>query len=332
MFWVGRLASISAVIGVCLAITPDQASRLHARASLQAHLDSLTAGRRGSAIVISPATGEIRAAWNLRAATEDAYPPGSTAKIVEGTAVLEEGLMTPRDRIVCRGVPPLLGPAYHCVHPPAPEGFTLSSALANSCNYFFTAVSLRLNAETLIHWYSVFGFGNAAELDGRPTASGQVRVAPGAPSKALAALGEEGVVATPAQLLEAYALIANRGAAWGLWTGKGRQHRSEPLRRITLQPTTYSTLTQGLVACVQSGTSQAAAVLGVRVAGKTGTATALDGSGATHAWFVGFAPDERPEIALVVFLEQGTGAHSAAPLAGKLLRHYFASSLSRLDK
>ena len=75
-----------------------------------------------------------------------------------------------------------------------------------------------------------------------------------------------------------------------------------------------------LVDCVQSGTCQAAGVPDVKVAGKTGTATALDGSGATHAWFVGFAPAEQPEIALVVFLERGTGAQNAAPLAGKLLR------------
>jgi penicillin-binding protein 2 len=45
----------------------------------------------------------------------------------------------------------------------------------------------------------------------------------------------------------------------------------------------------------------------------------------THAWFVGYAPAEEPEIALVVFLERGTGAGDAAPLAGKILRHYFTS-------
>ncbi|HUI41661.1 MAG TPA: penicillin-binding transpeptidase domain-containing protein [Terriglobia bacterium] len=321
----GKAAWLRAIVASFVAVTLAGGSRLEAQKSLQSTLDALTAGRRGSAIAINPASGEILAAWNLRAATEDAYPPGSAAKLVAAAAALEEGLMTPRDRIVCRGAPPLLGPAYHCAHPPALEGFTLSSALANSCNYFFTVVSLRLNAETLIHWYSVFGFGAAVEVDGRPTAPGRVRVAPGARGKALAALGEEDVVATPAQLLEAYALIANRGAAWGLWTGKTAPHGSDPVRRVTLKAATYNTLTEGLVACVQFGTCQAAAVPGVRVAGKTGTATALDGSGATHAWFVAFAPAERPEIALVVFLERGTGAHSAAPLAGKFLRRYFAA-------
>jgi cell division protein FtsI/penicillin-binding protein 2 len=64
-------------------------------------------------------------------------------------------------------------------------------------------------------------------------------------------------------------------------------------------------------------------VEGLRVAGKTGTAAALDGSGVTHAWFVGYAPVNKPEIALVVFLERGTGQHDAAPLAGAILKFYF---------
>jgi cell division protein FtsI/penicillin-binding protein 2 len=62
----------------------------------------------------------------------------------------------------------------------------------------------------------------------------------------------------------------------------------------------------------------------VRVAGKTGTATVLNQPGVTHAWFVAYAPAKKPEIAMVVFLERGTGARDAAPLAGKILRHYFA--------
>lgn len=321
----GRGIPITLVLGACLIIILGQASPLHAQENLQSYLISLTARRDGSAIVINPSTGEIRAAWNLRGATEDAYPPGSTAKIVEAAAALEQGVITPRDRIICRRIPPLLGPVYRCVHPPAPEGFTVSSALANSCNYFFAVVSLRLNSESLVHWYSVFGFGTAADLDGRPTAVGQVRLAPDDREKAMEAVGERGVVVTPEQLLEAYALIGNHGTAWGLWTRDSRRRRASPLRRIALKGSTYSTIVSGLVGCVRSGTCQPAAVPGVGVAGKTGTASALDGSGVTQAWFVGFAPAERPEIALVVFLDRGTGESSAAPLAGELFRRYFAA-------
>jgi cell division protein FtsI/penicillin-binding protein 2 len=314
---------VTVIAGACVIINLDQA--LHAQQNFQTYLDSVTANRHGSAIVVNPSTGKVLAAWNLRRAIEDAYPPGSTAKIVEATAALEEGVITPRDRIFCRRIPPLLGQAYRCVHPRVPEGFTVSSALAHSCNYFFAAVSLRLNAESLSHWYSVLGFGTPPDFNGRPAGAGQLRVARGEREKALQAIGERDVVATPAQLLEAYSLIANQGTAWGLWTHPAGRHPADPVRRITLNGSTYSTIVKGLVGCVESGTCHPAAVPGVRVAGKTGTASALDLSGATLAWFVGFAPAERPEIALVVFLDRGTGERSAAPLAGKVLRRYFAA-------
>ncbi|MEJ2010127.1 MAG: penicillin-binding transpeptidase domain-containing protein, partial [Acidobacteriota bacterium] len=178
---------------------------------------------------------------------------------------------------------------------------------------------------SLLHWYSVFGFGTAPDLDGRPTAAGQVALPPGEREKALEAIGDWGVVATPVQLLQAYVLIANHGTAWALLTRRARPHRPDPVRRVALKRSTYATILNGLVGCVKSGTCQAAAVPAVHVAGKTGTASALDGSRTTQAWFVGFAPAERPEIALVVFLDRGTGEQNAAPLAGKLLRHYFAA-------
>jgi len=324
-----RPVGIFAILGVFVAIGPTRTLRLDAQENLQSYLASLTGARRGSAIIIKPASGELLAAWNLRKAVEDAYPPGSTAKIVLSAAALEESLTMPAERLICQRVPPLLGSAYVCAHPPAPEGFTLSSALANSCNFFFVELSMRENAETLLHWYSVFGFGAAAELDGRPTAAGEVRKPSDERSKALAALGEENVVSTAAQLLEAYVLVANHGTEYGLWTNRVRQRRPTPHRCVHLRSSTYAALTAGLMGCVRVGTCQAAAVPGVQVAGKTGTSSALDGSGATHAWFVGFAPADRPEIALVVFLERGTGAHNAAPLAGKLLRYYFADTKSR---
>jgi cell division protein FtsI/penicillin-binding protein 2 len=311
------------LIGIWLVLGLGQASPMATAGSLQPYLSSLTAGRRGSAIAINPATGEVLAAWNLEGAANDAYPPGSTAKVVISTAALEDGHVAPDEHLMCRRVPPLVGSFYACTHPPAPEGFTISSALANSCNFFFATLSMRETPEALLHWYSVFGFGEAAMLDGKPTGAGVLRKASAGRGLAMAALGAGDVAATAAQLLDAYALIANQGTEYGLWTRQGGRQRPRPRRRIELKESTYAALRQGLVGGVRYGTGQAAAVPGVEVAGKTGTASALDGSGATHAWFVGFAPAQRPEIALVVFLERGNGAHDAAPLAGKLLRYYF---------
>ena len=326
-----RRPVLSLALAFSWVISPARATQPRKTNTLQSYLNVLVANQRGSAIVINPATGQILAAWNLESAVRDAYPPGSAAKIVEAAAALEEGVLVPGDRIVCRGVPPLLGASYRCAHPPAREGLTLRPALANSCNYFFAAVSLRLSAEALLHWYSVFGFGSAQTLDGNPTGPGRVARASGARSKALEAVGAQDVLATAAQLLEAYCLIANRGSAPRLWTDAPPLSSSAPERQITLRPVTYASILGGLVDCVRSGTCQAAAVRGVEVAGKTGTATAGDGSGATHAWFAGFAPAEHPRIALVIFLDRGTGAHSAAPLAGRLLRHFFAVQQDRRD-
>jgi cell division protein FtsI/penicillin-binding protein 2 len=142
--------------------------------------------------------------------------------------------------------------------------------------------------------------------------------------KARAALGEGGVTLSSAQLLLAYSAFANRGKAYRLTSPKAYGELPPLAFTVPLHPETLQVLSSGLEGCVQYGTCREAAVEGVRVAGKTGTATALDGSGVTHAWFVGYAPVDAPQVAVVVFLERGTGQHDAAPLAGKILKFYFS--------
>ncbi|MBI1983684.1 MAG: hypothetical protein HYS61_05755 [Acidobacteria bacterium] len=299
---------------------------LRAQEDLQSFLDNLMTGRRGAVLVANPATGEILAVWNAKAAFGNTYPPGSTAKLVEAAALLEERKLAPAERLSCRGVPELLGESHRCSHPRVGFPFDLKTALAYSCNYFFSAMSVRLPASSLAHWYGVFGFGTPVENQVSESNPGRVRIPEEAPRKALAALGEDTVLVTPAQLLLAYSAVATRGKVMRVRKpGKRTEDPPRPLRELDLRPETFDVLSEGLEACVQSGTCQAAAVSGVRVAGKTGTATALDRSGATHAWFAGYAPADSPEIALVVFLERGTGAHDAAPLAGEILRRYFQS-------
>ena len=248
------------LIGIWLVLGLGHASPVATAGSLQSYLHSLTAGRRGSAIAIHPATGEILAAWNLEGAVNDAYPPGSTAKVVISTAALEDGRVTPDEHLMCRRVPPLVGSFYTCTHPPAPEGFTISSALANSCNFFFASLSLRETPEALLHWYSVFGFGEAAMLNGKPTGAGMLRKPSAGRGLAMAALGAGDVAATAAQLLDAYTLIANQGTEYGLWTRPGTRQRPRPRRRIELKESTYAALRKGLVGGVAYGTGQAAAV------------------------------------------------------------------------
>ena len=276
-------------------------------------------GRAGAVIVSDPRTGRILAIWNPQVALKEAYTPGSTAKLVVSAAALEEGIISPSERIMCRRVPRLLGESYHCSHPPASEPFDLAGALANSCNYFFSELSTRLSSSTLTHWYGVFGFGAAGE----EATPGEVLVPDKPRGKALAALGDQGVTATPAQVLLAYSAIATQGKVFRLIMPG--QHKAPSLERVVaLRQSTLAVLTRGLRDCVDHGSCHAAAVPGVSVAGKTGTAPALDGSHVTHAWFVGYAPVDAPEVALVILLQRGTGPADAAPLAGRILRQYFA--------
>ena len=304
---------------VLLLAIPASAPNLRAAENLQPLVGRLFQGKAGTVIVSDPRTGQILALWNPQSAFKEAYTPGSTAKLVVSAAALEEGIISPTERIMCRRVPRLLGEPFHCSHPPASHPFTLAEALGNSCNYFFSELSTRLTAPVLTHWFGAFGFG----VGGEEAAAGEVLIPDKPRGKALAALGEQGVTATPAQVLAAYSAIANHGKVYALIM-PGQRKAPDLDRVVPLRDSTFEVLTKGLRDCVEGGSCRAAAVPGVAVAGKTGTSPALDGSRATHAWFVGYAPVGAPEIALVIFLKRGTGGANAAPLAGQILRQYFA--------
>jgi len=292
---------------------------VRAAESLQTYINRLMQDKPGAVIVSDPRDGQVLAIWNSPCALSEAYTPGSTAKLIVSAAALEEGAISPTERILCRRIPRLLGDSFHCSHPPTMQPFDLAGALANSCNYFFSEVSGRLSSPALAHWFAVFGFGGAGESD----SPGEVRIPDRPKGRALAALGEQGVTATPAQVLLAYSAVAMHGKAFRLIM-PGQNKAPNLDRVVDLHQRTFEVISEGLSDCVRNGSCRAAAVPGLSVAGKTGTAPALDGSHVTHAWFVGYAPAEAPEVALVIFLKRGTGGSSAAPLAARILRQYLA--------
>ena len=175
-----------------------------------------------------------------------------------------------------------------------------------------------LSSSALAHWYAAFGFGAA----GDGASAGEVLITDKPREKALAALGEQGVTATPAQVLLAYSAIAMHGNVFHLIMPSQRKAPSVD-RVVSLRESTFAVLTEGLRDCVLEGSCHAAGAPGVTVAGKTGTGPAMDGSRVTHAWFVGYAPADAPQIALVIFLRRGTGGADAAPLAARIIRQYF---------
>ena len=293
---------------------------LRAADDLQTFVSHLVPGKAGAVIVSDPRNGRILAITNPQTAMHEAYAPGSTAKLVISAAALEEGIITPSERIMCRRIPRLLGESFHCSHPPPAKPFDLAEALANSCNYFFSELSSRISSSALAHWYGVFGFGAA----GDEAVPGEVQI-PDKPrgEKRWPCWERLGVTATPAQILLAYSAVASDGQVFQLIM-PGQRRAPDLDRVVPLRNTTFAALSEGLRGCVKYGSCRAAAVPGVNVAGKTGTAPALDGSRVTHAWFVGYAPAEAPEVALVIFLRRGTGGANAAPLAAQILKQYFA--------
>src|SRR5208283_4100020 len=120
-FPIGKLRGFLVVLLISLA----GGRGLRGAESLQSFTNHLLQGKAGAVIVSDPRTGRILAVWNSQSAFEEAYPPGSTAKLVVSAAALEEGIISPSEQIQCRRVPRLLGESYHCSHPPAALPFDL---------------------------------------------------------------------------------------------------------------------------------------------------------------------------------------------------------------
>ncbi len=155
-------------------------------------------------------------------------------------------------------------------------------------------------------------------------------------------IGQGYVLATPLQMLNATAAVANSGTLYRpqilyqVLDDEGnvvQDFAPEVIRELPVDPQHLATVAEGMEAAVVWGTAQGAYLETVRVAGKTGTAEFFDpdippdeeDNLPTHAWFTAFAPVDDPEIALVVFVYNGgEGSTTAVPIAAEILRYYFA--------
>jgi penicillin-binding protein 2 len=308
------------------------------------------------------------------------FPPGSTFKIIVASAGLEEQVITTETRLYCGGIlwlpnrfypedPSLAQPfycwIYHNTH--GHHGsLGVISALTQSCDIFFYQVGggygnqfSGLGEERLGYYAELFGLGARTGIDLPGEAPGLV---PTVKWKRVnyseswvtgdtynMSIGQGYVLATPLQMVNATAAIANGGILYRpqivreVTDGEGnvvRVFAPEVIRRLPVSAENLSVVRQGMRGAVASpgGTAWALKVPGVAVAGKTGSAEfAVDrnkdglpdrdreGNLPTHAWFVAFAPYDNPEIALVVFIYGGgEGSAAAVPVANDILNYYFS--------
>ncbi len=323
-------------------------------AAQRAAVDGL-AGRRGAVVAIVPATGEIKAMVSIpeydpnqvpkhlaqlnrdssaplfNRATQAGYPPGSTMKVVTATAALDSGEFTPNS-VLNGGSPKVIGGVS--LSNSGGEQFgdiEMTTALTNSVNTWWAQVGEKLGKDTMFKYMDRYGFDAKPRLDypgfqlatsgvfdgnnlldaGDPIDIGRV------------AIGQERLRVTPLQMAEVAATVANQGELMEprLWSKvidpDGRETKLDPARQSrVMSEETASDLNDMMQSVVQEGTGTAAAVSGIDVAGKTGTAEVT--GGANQAWFIGFAPANDPKIAIAVTVERTTGF--GGPTAGPIFK------------
>lgn len=258
--------------------------------SLQQSVDRAMEKRPGTFVVAEVSSGNIIASNNLRLAATTLQTPGSTLKPFVLMSLLELNRVDPTQKLICHRKLQI-GSAYlDCTHPISVAQLNSDDAIAYSCNSYFAEVSIRLTSNELLQTFRRAGFDSPTGLT-ENDASGRIHPPANQDQIQLEALGADGIEITPLELLEAYRKLALRKR-------NGDIGKDAPVF-------------DGLEHSVAYGMARASNVDGMKVAGKTGTAASRPNP-RTHGFFVGYAPAEKPEIAIVVFVQQGNGADAAS--------------------
>lgn len=340
------------------------------------------AGFDGAAAVLDPRSGEVlalvsrpaydpnafaagvdAAAWTAltgdplrplqNRALRGRYSPGSTFKVVMAVAALEEGVVEPDDRMVCRGGGVFYGRffACHATH----GSVDLHGALARSCNTYFYRLGQELGIDRIHKWATALGLGRLTGIDLPHEVRGLIpsrewkRAAHGErwyPGETISvAIGQGQVAVTPLSMAVMTSAVANGGrvftprllrGAFGGGTSPADAASPAP-SVVRLRPETVAAVRRGLWTAVNGvGTARRARLPGRDVIGKTGTAQVVSLAGRKaaegesdrdlrdHGWFVFAAPRDDPRIAGVVFAEHGEHGYLAAPVARHVLATFFA--------
>ncbi len=302
------------------------------------------AGRRGSVVAIVPSTGEVRAMVSIpeydpnripkdfaqlnrdssaplfNRATQAGYPPGSTMKVVTATAALDSGEFTPSSVLSGRSPQTIGGVALSNSGGEQFGDIDMTTALTNSVNTWWAQVGEKLGNDTMFQYMDRFGFDAKPRLDypsfqlaTSGVFDGNKLLGPSDPIDiGRVAIGQERLRVTPLQMAEVAATVANKGELMEprLWSKvidpDGRETKLDPARQSRVMGEDIAaTLNTMMQSVVREGTGTAAAVSGIDVAGKTGTAELSPG--VNDAWFIGFAPADDPQIAIACIVEHTSG-------------------------
>jgi penicillin-binding protein 2 len=292
-----------------------------------------------------------------------AYPPGSTFKTLQALIGLQEGVITPSTRFLCRGA------FYGCGRPMGcldPGDFNLKGAITVSCNTYFANVMQRCinnpqygSVDSALRvWDSymyAFGLGNKLGID-MPFERGGVIPTPRTYNRMYGeghwnfctfrsvSIGQGEVSVTPLQIANEMAYLANRGwyitphmidsidggDKYGMLDSFRLRHHP-----LNIPDSIFEAVADGMQGVMERGTGAAAKVPGIVVCGKTGTAENYYKGikQKDHALFAAFAPRDNPRIAIAVICENaGFGSNSSAPIASLMIEQYLKDSITEPDR
>jgi penicillin-binding protein 2 len=337
-------------------------------------------GRAGAIVVMDPRNGDVlamasapafpidrftgtidRDAWlavvrdpehpMLNRALQTQYAPGSVFKIVVTAAGLQEGTLTPMDRVHCGGEFHLGAWTFKDWKEGGHGTVDLHRAMVHSCNVFFYQAGLKVGGAAITKYASAFGFGRTTGVDLQSEKPGFLpgpRIRRGrriwqAGETVNLSIGQGALLVTPIQVARFMAAVANGGVLWKprlvqrverADRGTVYSDAGQVMGHVDLSPVVWAFLKQSLWSVVnEGGTGSAARIPGLDVAGKTGTAQMIAHSkasrGEDHAWFAAFAPANEPEVVVVVLIERGgKGGQVAAPIARKILNAIFLEKVA----
>ncbi len=268
----------------------------------------------------------------LSRAAEGTYEPGSVFKIITGLSALSEGVVSRNSTFECTGQLQLGQWIFHDLAAYGTVNFIRGVQV--SCNVMFWRLGMAVGEPRLARYAKALGLGEPTGIDLPAEAAGLIPSAewkqrvwktPWYPGDTLnMSIGQGFVLTSPLQIARMVSAVAMDGKlvqprlARRILAPDGTEVSSFASREttvpVTLPPEALRTLREGMRAVVNGGTGAAAAVQGLDMAGKTGSAE--NPRGIPHAWFAGYAPADSPALVVVVFVEHGRrGGEIAAPIA-----------------
>lgn len=330
------------LMGNSVALTVDM--------DIQSTAGNLLGSAKGAVVVMEPSTGRVLALqaypdfnpnsvesqWEtlkdhadsplVNRGTQGIYPPGSTFKTITALAAMEHLPDWQSFTVECTGEMDFEDKVIHCYNNKSHGTVDMKGALAASCNCYFAALAKEIGAGDLAKTMAQVGMNVPSHFE-LETSGNNIYLAKGATESELVetAIGQGRTGVTPLYMAMLASAIANDGMLMQpyivdhvVYPNGDAGKNTVPKKLLEICSAEEASILKDMMTeVVTSGTGTAAAVSGITVAGKTGTAE--NATGNDHSWFIGFAPAEDPKVAVAVLIENSNYG-SATPIAGKMIR------------